>query len=454
MEFIALAPTTENHATCLYLNVDGAGFLIDPGIDPLAQGGEALPALESLANWPVDWILISHAHADHMGALPVLASRWPAARILCTRPTWDLTRLQLSRWATLLNERFYAGEIPEYPLFGVADVQDLDERVSFIKRGEALLLVGGYNPNPVRVGAFDAGHVLGSCGYLFEHGGKSLFYSGDTCGRPQSVIQGAVYPSGVDVLVSESTIAWSDRHCNLPRRTEIERLAQSIGEVASLDGSILIPVFNMGRAQEILFILHHLKRKGRIPPLPVHLGRSAWEIATLYDRHSVGDRRLLPDFLFSETLVDIFDGERAEGFDHGGSCIYLLPSGMLNEGSHAWLLARDILPCSINAVFFVGHSAERSPGKRLLRAGRGEELHFGDTKIPLHCRVESFLFSSHSNRDELLKMIDRCAPSELVILRGRKDSDRQLAEAACSRCPDLQCLFPAEGEALELGVSG
>ena len=413
-------------------------------------GDEALPDFDQLHGWPVDWILLSHAHMDQVGALPVAARRWPTAGILCSHATWDLARLQLMRHASLTSDTFYAGNSEHYPPFEVSEVQELEARVNFISRGERVLLEGGYNPQKVPVAAWDAGHIMGSLGFRFECDEQSVFYTGHTCARPQSVIQGAVYPSEADIVISESTIAWSDKHIAMTRRDEIERMAEAIAEVATLGGSILMPAFNMGRAQEILYVLHHLKRKGRIPPLPVFLGRSAWEIARLYDFHAQEDRRLLPDFLFEETLVDVFDNEMVNHLDSHGQAIYLVPSGMMREGSHSWLLAKRFVSQSLSGIFFVGHASEQSPAKSLYRASRGGCIEFDGEPTPVHCRVERFLFNSHSNRHELVETLARIAPAEIVLLNGRKDSAEVLATTLGEVLPETKVLIPQIGEIQEL----
>lgn len=454
MELTLIGPRDDHRASCLHLNVEGTGLLLDCGLDPFEDGWGGLPDLRPLElapeATPVDWILLSHAHLDHMGALPEAARRWPAAGILCTRATWELTRLQLCRHASIWSSAFEAGGQADYPLYTAADVQDLEERVRFIERGERLELEGGWSPSPVPVTAYDAGHILGSCGWLIEGGGKRLFHTGDTCGRPQSVIQGAVYPTEADIVVSESTVAWSDRHVETSRRSEIERLAEAIREVAGVGGSLLLPVFNMGRAQEALYILHSLKRKGRIPPLPVLLGRSAWEIAMLYDRFAAQDRRLLPDFLFRDTLVDIFDNESLSELDLSSSRIYLVPSGMLGPGSQSRELARRILPHPLHGIFFLGHTAGRSQGRRLLETPHGEDVDFDGRGVARHCRVESFLLGSHSSRGELVEMLARIGPERLVALPGRKDSADVLAAAAADALPGLRIDQPVHGHALDL----
>jgi cleavage and polyadenylation specificity factor subunit 3 len=455
MYLTLLGPTGGNSAHCRYLSAGKAGLLLDAGLDPLKEGREALPDTALLDRhedyYPVHAILLSHAHMDHMAALPVLSARWPSAPILCTEATWRLTRLQLCRHATLWSEAWEGGEGAWEPLYGPADVQELEGRVRFVERGERI--------NPVVadpelfVTAYDAGHILGSCAWLLEAEGQSLYYTADICGRPQSVIQGAVYPVAADTVVSACTVAWSERHASLARREEILRLADCIREVAGVGGSILMPVFNMGRAQELLYILHSLKRKGRIPPLPVYLGRRAWEIAQLYDQFAARDRRLLPDFKFLETMVDVLEHGGEEELSLEGSRIFLVPSGMMQPGSPSWRLARRLAPLPLQAIFFVGHAAGGSFAKSLLQAKAGDLLSFAGQAVPLHCRVESFLFPSHSSLPELLDMLRRLAPRRLVLLPGRKDSVERLSRAAREQDPALLVEAALPGEELDLGLA-
>jgi Cft2 family RNA processing exonuclease len=454
MYFTLLGPTGNHDAHLRYLGVGRAGLLLEAGLDPMRDGHAALPRLGPLEDhadyYPVDAILLSHAHMDHMAAVPVLAARWPHAQILCTEATWRLARVQLCRHATLWAEAWEAGESQDEALYGPADVQELEARVRLVERGERI------NPIASEPGLFltplDAGHILGSCSWLVEHEGRRLFYTADVCGRPQSVIQGAVYPpQPVDVVLSESTVAWSPRHAALSRRDEIERLALALREVAAVGGSVLMPVFNMGRAQELLFILHSLKRKGRIPPLPVYVGRRAWEIAQLYDHFATRDRRLLPDFKFHETMVDVLDLEE-DGVELEGSRIFLVPSGMMQPRSASWQVARQLVPLPLHAIFFVGHAAGGSFAKQVMQSESGDLLDFEGQRLPRHCRVETFLFSSHSSLPELLEMVKRLKPARLVALPGRKDSAERLLEAARGQDPALETELAMPGVELDLSA--
>jgi Cft2 family RNA processing exonuclease len=450
MDLIVLAPTADCGGSCLYLNLDGTGFLLDAGCDLGRPGEASLPDLRPLGNAPLDWILLSHAHLDHCGSLPVIAQRWPEARVLCSRATWELARLQLARRARLMATAWEEGTAEGYPLYDEGEVEALSARVRFVCNGETELLEGSWNPYPTPVGAFDAGHILGSQSFLLEARGGSVFYTGDSCLKPQSVIQGAVLPPAADVVLTGTTLAWSGLHNRLKRRDEIQRLATAINEVTRMGGSILLPVFNLGLAQELLFVLHTLKQKGRIEPVPIHVGPDAWKVAAIYDRFAQGDRRLLEDFSFRDTLVDVFSEHLLDNLPESGSAIHLVATGMLGPGSLSRRLFARLAPHPVHGVFFTSHCAGGTLGKQVLKSTPGELLDLDGTLVPRQCRVEQFHFTSHSTRDELVEMVGRLSPRLAVLLPGHKDSREQLAAALAEQQPGIPCLLPEPGQEIPL----
>lgn len=446
MDLTVLAPTADCGGSCLYLNLDGTGFLLDAGCDLSREGEDSLPDLRPIGNAPLDWILLSHAHLDHCGSLPVILQRWPEARVLCSRATWELARLQLSRRARLMAAAWEDGQSAGYPLYDETEVEAIGARVRFIRNGESEQLEGSWNPYPTAIGAWDAGHILGSQSFLLEARGGSVFYTGDSCLKPQSVIQGAVLPPSADVVVTGTTIAFSEMHNRLKRRDEITRLAQAINEVTRMGGSILLPVFNLGLAQELLFVLHTLKQKGRIEPVPIHVGPDAWKVADIYDRFAGDDRRLLEDFSFRDTLVDIFTEDLLDTLPEQGSAIYLVATGMLSAGSLSRRMFTRLAPHPVHGVFFTSHCAGGTLGKQVLKSRPGEVLEVDGRPVTRQCRVEEFHFTSHSTRDELVDMVARLAPRLAVLLPGHKDSREQLAAALAVRLPELASLLPEPGE--------
>lgn len=445
MDLIVLAPTADCGGSCLYLNLDGTGFLLDAGCDLSRTGEASLPDLRPLGNAPLDWILLSHAHLDHCGSLPVIAQRWPQARVLCSRPTWELARLQLARRARLMAALWEEGTGSDYPLYDEAEVEALADRVLFATDGESDLLEGSWNPYPTPVSSWDAGHILGSRSFLLEARGGSVFYTGDSCLRPQSVIQGAVLPPAADVVLTGTTMAWSGAHSRLRRRDEIQRLAEGINEVTRMGGSILMPVFNLGLAQEMLFVLHSLKQKGRIEPVPIHAGPDAWRVADIYDRFAGVDRRLLEDFSFRDTLVDVFSDDLLEDLTGRGSAIHLVATGMLGPGSLSRRLFTRLAPHAVHGVFFTSHCAGGTLGKQVLKSRPGDTLEVDGTPVIRQCRVEQFHFTAHSTRDELVEMVGRLQPRLAVLLPGHKDSREQLASALAEQHPGLPSLCPDPG---------
>jgi predicted metal-dependent RNase len=149
-------------------------------------------------------------------------------------------------------------------------------------------------------------------------------------------------------------------------------------------------------------------------------------------------------------MVDILDLDE-DRVELEGSRIFLVPSGMMQPHSASWRLARQLAPLPLHAIFFVGHAAGGSFAKRVLLSAAGEILPFGEAGVPRHCRIESFLFSSHATLPELLEMLRRLSPSCLVALPGRKDSAERFLAAAREQDPALQVELALPGQELDLG---
>jgi Cft2 family RNA processing exonuclease len=125
---------------------------------------------------------------------------------------------------------------------------------------------------------------------------------------------------------------------------------------------------------------------------------------------------------------------------------------MMQPHSASWRLARQLLPLPLHAIFFVGHAAGGSFAKQVLQSAPGEQLDFAGVALPRHCRIESYLFSSHSSLPELLDMLRRVAPSHLVMLPGRKDSARRLGWAALEQDPGLVVEEALPGQEMDLSA--
>lgn len=211
MHYLSLGDTADIAASCHHLELAGTGLVLDAGMDPEEDGPAALPPFHLLDPHPVDHVVVTHAHHDHLGALPVLMRRIPHARVHMSQPTALLADVLLPSSARLQLRRMREGSTAADPIFDV----DTAEALSYLYEAHPLdteLDLSGLNATaPLTAKFYHAGHVLGAIGVYLEaeENGRTrrVFYTSDTSIRPQSILPGAHYPDGpLDVLFLETTL--------------------------------------------------------------------------------------------------------------------------------------------------------------------------------------------------------------------------------------------------------
>ena len=197
MHFISLGATDTIGASCHYLNIDGTGILLDAGVDPDTEGVDSLPRLELLENYPgflVDHAIVTHAHHDHLGSLPVLIREYPRLQVHMTEVTRELADILLPASARLQRRRQEEGSSSHAPLFGEDEVRVVDFLYSTYKLNESFDATGPQGNSSVKASFFNSGHILGSAGIELrvQNGSSSsrIFYTSDTNLRSQSIIPG------------------------------------------------------------------------------------------------------------------------------------------------------------------------------------------------------------------------------------------------------------------------
>jgi metallo-beta-lactamase family protein len=392
------------------LEAAGGRFLLDAG---LFQGHRAR-SHELNARLPfdprrVDGVVLSHAHIDHSGRLPLLVRHGFHGPIHATPATRDLCAVMLPDSAHIqekdheyLRRHGKAGPESE-PLYNLADaiaVQDLligvpYRRITHLRKHLALEFV-------------EAGHILGSASMdirITEGGSHRLVFSGDI-GRPGlPIIRDPEPPSGpVDTLIVESTYA--DRDHETVTGAE-EKLAEAVRRTAARGGKLLIPAFALGRVQEIVYGLHQLWRARRIPEVPIYIDSPlAVETTTVFRMHpEIFDKRekLVAEGarLFDFPLVRYIRGvaESKALNELREPAVIIAASGMAESGRILHHLINGIGDPR-NLVLFVGFQAEHTLGRRLQR---GEEVvRILGEEYPRRAEVETIGgYSAHADRNEL-----------------------------------------------------
>lgn len=466
MRYLSLGGTDAVAASCHWVDLAGTGLLLDAGMDPDADGPAALPAFELLRDRAVDHVVITHAHHDHLGALPALMKREPHARVHLSRPTALLADVLLPSSARLQRRRAREGATTAEPVFDV----ETAEALSYIYEAhplEADVDLSGFAAAAPLTGRFyHAGHVLGAVGVLLttEEAGRPrrVFYTSDTSLRAQAIQPGADYPAlPVDVLLLESTLG-SDPDAELiSRREQEDALAEAIARVLARGGSVLLPAFALGRAQEVLALIARYKHRGRFPKdTPVYTAGSMRGIASIYDltRHSTP--RVDPEFeVYSVEQQRLPETSARLDEALATPSIFVISSGMLFERTPSNRLAQRLVEDERNAIYFVGFAKEDSPGGRLLAAatvevasGKAPTVVLDAERGPQGVRAEvrRFRFSGHAHRRDLIQLVEILRPSTVVLVHGEAGAKEWMKDNLEFFYDDLRVLLPAQGEELEI----
>ncbi|MEY2495682.1 MAG: hypothetical protein QOJ45_2174 [Verrucomicrobiota bacterium] len=458
MKFINLTRRTEIGANTYYLEAAGQRFVLDCGMHPKEEGEEALPNLQVLGDRQLDAIIVSHAHLDHIGTLPVLMRRQPNARIFMTEATAEIGSALLHNSVNVMTRQREELGVVMYPLFTHRETDRASDRWQSCPFRQPFTLAGERaRPNEkggLTVEFVDAGHVLGAAGVLIRAEGRTIFYSGDVNFDDQTVTQGAAFPeSGVDVLIIETTRGDSPLPEGFTREAEEKRLAGAIERAFSRGGCILMPVFALGKTQEALGMIYKFRREKLLGQFPIYIGGLSVKMTEIYDRRALTTRRLLPRLqLLEEVAPFVLNGQNIHDSPARPGRIYALSSGMMTPKTLSNTFARRVIENPEHSIFFVGYADPESPAGILKAAQPGElvSLDPDEPSQPLRCQIEQFQFSAHASRESIVRYVKRLAPKKIVLVHGDPAAVAWTHAQLVAALPGSEVIVPKPGVELEL----
>jgi Cft2 family RNA processing exonuclease len=457
LKFINLTRRTEIGANCYYLGSGEQGVVMDCGMHPKDEGEAALPNLAVLAGRPVDAILLSHAHLDHIGSLPVLMRQQPQARIFMTEATAAIGDALLHNSVNVMTrEREEVGVI--YPLFTHRETERATDRWQHCPLGQPFTVNGERSPaRPDDELSFEfcgAGHVLGAAGILLRAEGRTVFYTGDVNFDDQTLTKGAVFPeSEIDVLIIETTRGDSPLPEGFTRTVEERRFAEAIGRAFARGGCVLVPVFALGKTQEVLAMLYNFKRAKLLEDVPIYIGGLSSKMTGIYDRRANNSPRVIPRLqLFPEVAPFVLNGKTIADAPARSGRIYALSSGMMTPKTLSNIFARRVIDRPEHSIFFVGYADPGSPAGILRRAQPNElvSLDEDEPAQPLRCHVEQFQFSAHASRESILDYIKKIGPRKVVLVHGDLPAVEWVRASAAAALPKSEVIVPPPGVEIEL----
>ena len=452
-----LNPADTIGASAWLVETGGHHILLDAGTAPGVEGRDGLPLYSQVADVDVEAVAISHCHQDHCGSLPVALRHFPRARALMTEPSYFLIERVLHNSVNVMKRQRVEQGISDYPLYHHGEVDELSYLFQGFKYGKVEpwgvippITSGSDSPT---ISFHHAGHVLGSAGLRIAHEKESLFYTGDVCFHNQTLSPKADFEGiSADLLLMEATRGSTETPAGFTRAAELQRLMRSIRDGLEGGGGVLVPVFALGRTQEILAAIALAMQAGELKRQSVYIGGLGRVFTEIYDLVAARAPNLRPDLNLHEALdLEVLEARKVSRLNLDGK-LFIITAGMMSEHTMSHELTVRMAPVEKHSILFVGYSAPDTPGGALRAAPRGMPFHFSPSagQLVRHCHMDSFDLSAHANREELVGFAVGMEPRTVILGHGEPEARDWIEAALRDRLPRLNILQPAPGETLKV----
>jgi Cft2 family RNA processing exonuclease len=431
-------------ANSLFIQLGDLNILVDSGLHPKKVGRRAAPDHAPLRGKNLDLIIVTHCHLDHIGSLPVTMREHPNATVIMSTSSRMLIERMLHNSASVMLRQKEEENIPDYPLFTHEEIDRISRRLTGINFGQAKKFKSG--KDEVEVILHPAGHVAGAAAVELRHKHRAIFITGDVLFENQRTLPGAKFPSGhFDTLVTETTRGTTERHPEKTRGAEMARLVESINDTIQKGGSFLIPVFALGRMQEVLSILHDARKFRRLVDCPIFGSGLGMDLVDYFDEVSRKTRHIqFNRGIVKELKIRPLPRNMKPGEDPKQNALYVISSGMLVERTPSYTLASGLLGHANNTIGFVGYCDPDTPGGKLLAAKTGDTFLFetAHVKTKVKARVERFELSGHADREELLQFAVQTGARSIVLTHGDPLARAWFAQQLATLLPSAKVIDP------------
>ncbi|KRX94364.1 Cleavage and polyadenylation specificity factor subunit 3, partial [Trichinella pseudospiralis] len=434
--------------SCILIQFKGKSILLDCGIHPGLNGVDALPFVDTIDCEKVDLLLVTHFHLDHCGGLPWFLEKTTfRGRCFMTHATKAIYPIILSDYVKVsnigLDQMLYSEDELEKSM-------DKIELIDFHEQKEV---------NGIKFWCYVAGHVLGACMFMIEIAGVRILYTGDYSRLEDRHLCAAEVPSiRPDVLIAESTYG-TQIHEN--REDREHRFTSMVYTIVSRGGRCLIPVFALGRAQELLLILDEFWTKhSELQNIPIFFASSlAKKCMAVYQTFISGMNQNIQKQIAVQNPF-LFKHVRSlrsiDFFEDIGPCVVLASPGMLQSG-----LSRELFEmwCTDvkNGCIIAGYCVEGTLAKHILSEPK-EIVGLNGAKLSLRMQVAYVSFSAHADYKQTSEFIRRLKPPNLVFVHGEATEMIRLKAAIMREYEDdptcMQSFSPRNTEPVSLHFRG
>ncbi|XP_077519074.1 cleavage and polyadenylation specificity factor 73 [Amblyomma americanum] len=435
--------------SCIMLEFKGKRIMLDCGIHPGMSGLDALPYVDLIEADEIDLLLVSHFHLDHCGALPWFLQKTTfKGRCFMTHATKAIYRWLLADYIKVSNIG------TEHMLYTEADLESSMEKIETINFHEEKEV------NGIRFWCYNAGHVLGAAMFMIEIAGVKVLYTGDFSRQEDRHLMAAEIPNiHPDVLIIESTYG---THIHEKREEREARFTGLVHDIVNRGGRCLIPVFALGRAQELLLILdEYWSNHPELHDIPIYYASSlAKKCMAVYQTYvNAMNERIRRQITINNPFVfkHISNLKSIEHFEDIGPCVVMASPGMMQSG-----LSRELFEswCTDpkNGVIIAGYCVEGTLAKTILSEPEEITTMVGQ-KLPLKMSVDYISFSAHTDYQQTSEFIRTLKPPHIVLVHGEQNEMGRLKAAIVREYEDdlearIEVHNPRNTQAVELHFRG
>jgi len=436
MTITPLGSGQEVGRSCHLLTFRGTTMLLDCGIHPGYDGMSGLPYFDNVDPAAVDVVLITHFHLDHVAGLPYFTERTGfVGRVFMTHPTRAVARLLLGDYLRLMAMKRGGGgdggnDDDGSVLYTEAELQSCIDKIELVDYHQTIELDLS---SGLKFHALNAGHVLGAAMFHIELGGRTILYTGDYSMEEDRHLMAAEIPHTVnpDVLIVESTYGVQVHASRAEREA---RFTGTIERIVTGGGRCLIPVFALGRAQELLLILdEYWQDHPHLRSVPIYYAskmasRALRVYQTYANMMNVRIRKQMDlgnPFAFRH--IRNLKSIDVNSFDDRGPSVVFASPGMLQSGVSRQLFDRWASDPK-NGCLIAGYAVEHTLAKEIMSQPR-EVVTMEGRRQPLNCLVDYVSFSAHVDFVQNRDFITTVNPRNIVLVHGAKEEMGRLKGA-------------------------
>tara|TARA_B100001250_G_scaffold277610_2_gene240090 strand:- start:55 stop:2547 length:2493 start_codon:yes stop_codon:yes gene_type:complete len=454
IQITVLGGGREIGANSYLLQWGDANILLDAGQDPQSELSDALVPIHRVPD-DLDAMIITHGHFDHIGSLPFIFSNRNPKKIISQKFSCPIIEQMTESTINYMknhdqDSQKYAYS-KSYTFFNVKELKKLMRETSYPYGHEFKVTdkINGF--------FFNAGHILGSSSIVLSDGDYTFAYTGDIALKDHGIHRGVDLPKmkNLDCLMIESTTSSEENTIN--EEEQWNYFFDKINDAYERKSRILIPAFALGRSQDVVALIGHGKRTGKIQQdIPVHLVGSGNRISKIYEKYKDELRQeILPKSLSDDYKVARFDDIQSIYKSYvrdERTAIIVATNGMMGSGSPAAVMASNMVHNPNETIIFSGYQAPTTLGYEVLNSKTGSIVDFGEDKIENiqinTPHIYQIRMSGHGSKADMVTIANTLGPKNIGVIHGSPSSVDNLIKDLKNNHTTV--LGPEKGETLLL----